>query len=535
MDGNIVNIILNRTPSQQELQKAASTLRSKLDNVVILSWNEGGNVQTLSVQCNLPKDGIAGPDFVIPEPTWTLRSGEQARWTHSTSDLGLILCLLTSGPEMGMAAPGLAAQPLARELQEVQISHQPPPMPQPLSPRQSIFRQEAISANPYSPPDAAAQARQQAISATVMLAGDIAQVDLASVLQSIVLCQMSGCLSVANKTQGIDVFFLDGSLLDARMETIVLGQQCTEFHGEQAVLELLTWDEGHFEFQHGRTTRTRTVKRRFEALLMEGSALRDYWRYLVEQGLDQPDSVFMATDSTISEIEFEARLNEGLPLDARTQRQLYLALIEGEPLSNVLSSMNLQKPRWVPMIFNLLTSNLLAPGKRGGVNTRRKVAQVSIDWQQVKAAADDLCRPDTHIFGQQLFLYFVDLEMARACSIGAPFSITIFELRIPNPEVVEGPTLLMVQTLSDILRSIIDPFALLGHFELLDIAMLLPHKSKEETEAIVLEALTEFTKAIKRGPDNPVIITYGISTFPDDNAEIEPLLSHAKTSKKPFT
>jgi CheY-like chemotaxis protein len=105
------------------------------------------------------------------------------------------------------------------------------------------------------------------------MAGKLAQVPLADVLQLLHLNQRTGTLEVARRLPGRrqergQITLHDGNAVQAQVGPV---------DGEKALFRLLGWEEGSFAFQPGRHGVTASITAPTRALLLEGARHVDEW------------------------------------------------------------------------------------------------------------------------------------------------------------------------------------------------------------------------------------------------------------------
>ena len=93
------------------------------------------------------------------------------------------------------------------------------------------------------------------------LKGNLRDMTLSDVIQSVCRNRNQARLSVQLHDQHAELFFADGQVVHAR-----LGAQI----GEEAVYELLTWDDGEFELETDVEPPERTITVNWPSLLLEG-------------------------------------------------------------------------------------------------------------------------------------------------------------------------------------------------------------------------------------------------------------------------
>src|SRR5262249_27887456 len=139
--------------------------------------------------------------------------------------------------------------------------------------------------------------------AKATLEGDLKNLQVPNLLQSINLAKMTGKLDVRSKSENADVYFQDGVPTHASVKDTT---------GDAALIELITWRNGEFRFWPDEKTHDRTVTRRLDSMLMEGVALLDQHNYLETAGL-KLESCLVKKNAMISEEEFAARVAKGAP------------------------------------------------------------------------------------------------------------------------------------------------------------------------------------------------------------------------------
>ncbi len=118
------------------------------------------------------------------------------------------------------------------------------------------------------------------------LKGDLGDLDIADLIQ--LQCQ-SGAqarLIVTQNDEEISVYFDSGEIIHAEGGNV---------QGEEAVYELLTWEEGAFEVEQGASPAIHTIKVPWAGLLMEGMRRLDEKRHEeTQQSLEGKESENMA-------------------------------------------------------------------------------------------------------------------------------------------------------------------------------------------------------------------------------------------------
>src|SRR5262249_21913234 len=97
--------------------------------------------------------------------------------------------------------------------------------------------------------------------AKAIFEGDLCNMQMSTLLQSISMSKMTGRLQVISEAKSAAVYFQEGVPVHA---------QSPENTGDAAMLELMIFEVGQFHFVADSTTNERTVKKRLDSLLMEG-------------------------------------------------------------------------------------------------------------------------------------------------------------------------------------------------------------------------------------------------------------------------
>ncbi|HEY9713342.1 MAG TPA: DUF4388 domain-containing protein, partial [Chroococcales cyanobacterium] len=96
------------------------------------------------------------------------------------------------------------------------------------------------------------------------LEGDLKNLQVPNLLQSINLAKMTGRLDVRNRSESAEVYFQEGIPLHCALK---------EVKGDAALIELITWSLGEFRFWPDEKSADRTINKRLDSMLMEGVAL----------------------------------------------------------------------------------------------------------------------------------------------------------------------------------------------------------------------------------------------------------------------
>lgn len=514
---------LSGLPEQTILVQLSKEADKNPNRAVDVSWPIAGSkteVYTLSCQIVMQKGLIAKPQSSTGPrmPEWTLFTETLADpksitppappvtiWRHTTGDLELLLNLIAS------------------EVQGHQ-KHNDKPIT-----GESIFQN--VSTGEFARPSTAPSFPQEPISKAlstgdhqtfgqVTLAGDLSNVDLPSVFQSVNLCKMTGKLNLYHKTVQAEAYFTDGTLVHATAQHAVSGSPLP-LTPDQILLELLTWETGTFRFQPGWPATTITIRRRLESFLLEGATLTDYIKSLENQGLTEQSSlsIVRANEGTLDEA-----LKKGIPVELQLQRDIYSKISNNTPIGDLIE--DLPKSIWAPIVFNLLNLQLVTiSGAKDSIQT---IEQIELDLGLADQASHQLGRPESGVMHFPMFVYFLQKEAARYRKSKLPFSMALFDISCAVPSQMDQ----LVVTVGDAFKEHKQPYDILANFETQytrEFALLLPYRAPAASYLFVDNLLVSL-KAMGFFAHGK--ITFGVASFPSDATDVHQLASAASSAKK---
>lgn len=360
----------------------------------------------------------------------------------------------------------------------------------------------------------------------VTLAGELSKVELSNVMQSVAICRMTGRLEVHNPLEAVELFFDDGNLVHAVLDSTLNEQPSRK--GDYVVLELLTWDEGDFRFDPSTKNTEKTITRRIDALLMEGATLNDHRRYLASVGLDI-DSRLAKNSSAVTEQQFEQAVAAGIPADQRLQKKMYIDIDGQLTLYDLTKRLKVTKPEWIPVLVNLLALGLIhIPHTAGSKNERQ--ASLRIDEREIAKAWKSALSAESMILDQHLFLHFYFQEFARAAkSTTAQFSVAVFNLNYMNGGTVEIPANFAIREVMEHINELKAPIDLVGHFNTNNYAFLLPFGTSEYAIRLAnqIHACLQSKSSDNLFDMRNMRINFGIANAPFDSSDPIALLELA--------
>jgi hypothetical protein len=517
---------LKGVPTQNDLSAIVKACEKNRDKYILQTWSGRGGI-AFSVRAFMVGSGSAEylrakRDGKLGEPEWAFIRGtdhdKDVVWVHTTGDLGLLLNLILSEVEGQTLTPVLDVNSSLTNLAPVPMRRVGTSTYDNLKP---IMTEPAI-------PDQPAPATPSGI----VLAGDLKDIELQNVLQSIGLCKMSGALLLNNNLEQASIYFHDGEIVDATVEKGFSLEGTSDVKGDHAFLEVLTWPTGSFSFEQARRTSTTSITRKSYALLMEGVMLRDYCDNLTKRGVDQ-DTRFVQVNPAISEADFENTLKQGVPIDKELQKAVYLMMRTPVSVYEVLKNRPMNKAVWVPVIFNLLSLNLidLADGTSKAA-PQATVEAFVVDQSVTSSFHDELARPDTGLVSHAAFSFFVNRETKRFLKTGRPFSIIVFEVRSKRMAAMEPLNNDALRECSTRFRQIMGELDMIGHYQMLDFALLLPEGLIAEPAPLFDSCARVMKNPLLPGIESVDQLQMTFSLYaPDESGQI--LLKERKTYPSP--
>jgi GGDEF domain-containing protein len=461
------------------------------------------------------------PEFT--EPTWSLTTGDGNRVTvifkMQQSDITLIQTVIESqclGTDVGEAISN-RAQNTGTELN---LRSGIP------SPTETGSMGFPIMATLHGMPASTAGAPSQDAQggAAAALEGDLQNLPMPNLLQSITFSKMTGRLAVKSSKGGGEYYFEEGVPVHA---------VAADAQGDLALLESLTWEEGKFRFLEGERTIERTVKKRLDSLLMEGIGLLDQLKYLQNTGVKMETYLFRKV-ANLTEKDFENRVNQFVPMDMNLQKQFYQSVDNSSTLFEILRRRPLVKTEWVPILFNLLHAELLAFSDKPPAGVRMGLMEVqSLDRSQIQGVMSKLVRPETGLYTYPMFLFFLEQEFHRYERLNVPFSIVLFDMRLRESmglQPLSGPLLNeAVRRLITVRRNL----DILAHFETFDFAAILPHTTTDSAAFFaqrVIELIMQTPLAPHLHPTH-ISLSFGVAGVPEDCDDPAFLIAAAKEAR----
>jgi len=575
--GPTVQPALNRVPNPEDLQKLLKAIQMGTPQVQQPFGLDNGRKFVLKVQQPRAASGLGKTRSPNSNPLWSLHEGVNTFWEYNTADIELIYNLseeaVYAAPSAGAPVGGTPAAALA-VLEELAMSQagsvgaqlaatmDPYGAPQDSS---SGFGGNSFSSNPgpsfasQEPPQfssenqsfasgqfnqpapappvptaASPQAQNQQHTrggGGVQFSGNLTEQGVLELFKSIGAAKMIGRLDLTSGLESIEVYFEDGAPRRASFRSDSMTGPVRDITGEEVLLEAMTWRTGFFQFNPSMKSAERSPMRRLDILISEGAALKDYFAALDKAGLS-PDSVPVRT-SKLSEAEFEKALTEGIPVNMQQQKQMYMAFDGKTCLGDIVRQSNLPKSAWLPLIFNLLQCGTIGLStKTAAPTTQQDAPQSPLIKEAVQEAFQELLRPDTGLISYPLFMHFMEVEFQRALRLRQPFSLIIVSVHKEGNGITEQLSSDDLKLVSEKIRTYLEPYDHVGHYQTLDIGILLPHRPSVQAREYIDKIVNDFNRELAQaGNQVQFVWSVGVGCIPEDGIKVSGMVSKAENER----
>lgn len=488
----VVRQPLSAAPAYELLCELWNQAQRTQDTQIQQPWQSSdGSVYTLSVvihsvnQPTLIRKSQYDTSSFHNNPTWTLlqdRGGERSQiWQHTTNDIGLIVSMISANT--------IVSQTQSNALR--------------------------LSSEADNTPSVTTRGPSDGMREKVTLAGDLKEIQLPDVLQSISLCRMTGKLSLKrDELTMAELFFTEGNIQHADIKNTFTGER--QSVGDDAILELFMWTEGEFRFQPDWTASHKTVTRRLESLLLEGTTMSDYHAYVVKAGVTA-ETRLIQTRPYLSDAEVEEIINSGVPHAVDQQKHVYQQIgPDGITFGAIAAEGKVPRLLYNTILYNLMNLNLIhVADKKGAALQPFEIDQNAASW-----AFKSLTNPDTGLVKFPLFLMYLEQEFDRHKKIGTPLSVAFIQPR---------NNLLEVQArIAECFARTQHKFDIIANVEGSELVCLLPHR-KTPQAYLDLERFAAILSAEYNVKSNDISI--GIACIPEDTSTIEMMLAQGRDAK----
>ncbi len=368
------------------------------------------------------------------------------------------------------------------------------------------------------------------------LEGDLRNLQIPNLLQTISMGKLTGRLQIKSRTDTAQVFFNDGTAVHCQLKGA---------EGDAAIVQLVGWEEGQFCFFREPKTDAKTIKKRLEFLIMEGAQFTDQFKSLNSKGLSF-DSVLARVHGSLTEDEFEKLLANGTGIDINTQKRFYVAIDNRSTLFEILRSERLSQTEWVPILFNLVNCGLVEFRAREAVKKDESTHRGSkVEWSQMRLAEKALTSPETGLYTFPALLFFLDREYCRFERFQRPFSIVALKIGLlskgsgterQNASVIATNDysrlrplpLPAVKDLGKTISRIKRQIDILAHYQTFDYALMLPETGHQAAGNFV-DRLSDVLKVanLQDVGEEAIEFAIGYASLPEDGNNLDVLISLA--------
>lgn len=363
--------------------------------------------------------------------------------------------------------------------------------------------------------------------------GSIETTQLSTLITTLNNDGLTGRLEILGDESVGEIYFLNGVAMYAHVAGIL---------GDSAVRELITWRKGTFAFFLDEKTEVRNVLKPLMETVMEGIALLDKKKHLERMGLTT-DAYLVKKARNLSDTEVRLMLTKGEPLNVERQIEVYRIIGNKYSLNDLLRDRPMESADWIPLIFNFLTCELIE------IKPPDAVKVGALDFlgdgaKEVNSLLEAMVRQETGVLSYSAFLLYLQHEFYRFEAYGWPMSIILFEMN-RKKEYDTNQKRGDLQTMFDVLppsavqnaakriEMVKRPLDILGHYEMLEYALLLPNTRTASAAYVanrILQTLT-VTPLIKNLDKKSLKLAFGVANLPADGDSLQQLLSAARKAK----
>jgi diguanylate cyclase (GGDEF)-like protein len=357
------------------------------------------------------------------------------------------------------------------------------------------------------------------------LEGDLREMQMPNILQSISMSRATGRLEVANLSETAVVFVRDGKPIHCTLPT---------HQGTSALLEVVGWDDGEFHFYPENKQRQQTITKRLDTILMEGAALDDKLKFLKTMGCTE-NCYPVAGEPTADVDKLEAELLEA-DVDLGLAQSIFDKIDGRTRLIDVVAAAGLPKTEWVPALLVLATFDIVRFEAAIADPVAFEGREAKIDWSEARNLERHLLRTDTGLHSYAAFLLALENEYKRWTRFRRPFAVAILDIAACSDDPRRLPEPLFAASIKEVAIKINETRResdLLAHYETFKFAMLLPETNHVAATRFA-DRLTESINGMALGePSNGLRLTLrlGIACIPDDCSTLGALLAIARPAR----
>ena len=237
--------------------------------------------------------------------------------------------------------------------------------------------------------------------------------------------------------------------------------------------------------------------------------------------------------SQLTEADFEKALSEGIPVNMLQQKKIYMAFDGNATLEDVVRESNLPKSNWLPLVFNLSSRGLIGlkvkPQAEGAISEAPQSPQAK---EAVKEAFQELLRPDTGLISYPLFMHFMEVEFQRALKLRLPFCLVIITVHKEGSGITEQLSSDDLKLVAGKMRSALEPYDHVGHYQTLDIGLILPHRPGVQAREMVKKMIDDFNAELAQSGNGVTFIwSVGLGCVPEDGIKLSAMVAKAEAER----
>lgn len=408
--------------------------------------------------------------------------------------------------------------------------------------------------------------------ATMPIQGKLGNISMAQLLQSFLPGKATGMLEVKGPEGSSMVWYEEGMPTHATTGELV---------GDDAVMAIMGWKIGDFQFEPRVKTDVKTIRSIIESLVVQGTQLADRKAYLKSAGINEK-TILVPVNPHLTELDFIQKVSRNAPMDIGTLGKFYQSLDGRRTVTDASRAVGMSVTQIYILVYHLLIcdcikvgavqpqhSGLAAPngapvsmppsmppqvtprpgvapnfaaaaaaGVPGAPGTTGKNGAIpveprNIDSGAIQSVMMSLRRAETGMFIYPAFLYFLEQEYFRSYRSGSPLSVIVFEMRY------------LTQVGNELVRQILPPAALLdavgrisalkrhvdllAHYDAFDYAMLLPNTRSSGAQIFANRLVKTLTSSPLAGTidSSKLLISFGSASVPEDFLDLSLLLGAA--------
>lgn len=516
---------LKNQPSMPELHQVLSQALESRGQRRHLSWRGSRGIKyTLTVICNL-KGG---------DPQWILvndKNKHDPLFDYTSCDVLLVSKILSNAVNESLMKSSLSftkpdlnkqaqpSQPPAAKATEQQQPQQPHSSE---APPQSDTKEELPQDDSSFEAQQSEESAQNTDPSPLPNVGNLSYFPVTDLFEKINQEMITGKLEVNKDELITEVYFKNGLPVDAIANDTV---------GDDAVVELLTWNIGKFALHPSMVTNDQTITRPIEVLQEDSKKLTSTIHELKGLGM-QPTSTLIATGENLP-------LNDqsyGPPISPEVLEKMHECLDGNHSVGDLAQEFEISRVKLIHWIHHLTrVLNAVQISNEAPQKSSLVLKPKSIDSQGIQQVMMSLRHSDTGMFIYPAFLYFLEQEYFRSYRTRSSFSVIVFKLesiQSKNGKSRTKPLPLdtMVEAVARIskLKRHVD---LLSHYDNEYFALLLPNTKASGARTFgnkMLKALKD-APLLQLDPKN-LSIAIGCASVPGDFKDLSSLLGAAEVS-----